>query len=50
MLRILRKANGLGVRKFVISCSSLGRKIFLNVFRRLVKSVNLTASRHCNGL
>ena len=44
------KAKGLWVRNFVISCSSLGRKIFLNFFRRLVKSVNLTASRQCNGL
>ena len=49
-LRILMKAKGLWVRKFVISCSSLKRKIFLNFFRRLVKSVNLTASRQCNGL
>ena len=43
------KAKGLWVRNFVISCFSLGRKI-LNFFRRLVKSVNLTASRLCNGL
>ena len=49
-LRILMKAKGLWFRKFVISCSSLGRKIFLNFFRRLVKSVNLSASRQCNGL
>ena len=43
------KAKGLWVRNFVISCSSLGPKIFLNFLGRLVKSVNLTASRQCNG-